>query len=72
LTEDAPTRWMLETRDVALHEVYEPLSGFSCEAKLPEPIRIDAAYQQRSVAVVRHQIEMAGLRLAQLLNESLP
>ena len=71
LAEDAPTRWMLETRELALHEVYEPLAGFSCNAKLAEPIRIDVAYQQHSVTVVRHQVERAGLRLAQLLNELL-
>lgn len=71
LSEDAPTQWMIETRDVALHDVYEPLPGFNCTDKLPEPIVLDAAYQQRSVAVVRQQIERAGLRLAQLLNQTL-
>ncbi|GAB2889171.1 hypothetical protein GCM10027046_17070 [Uliginosibacterium flavum] len=72
LADDAPTQWMLETRDVALHEVYEPLSGFACKEKLAEPIVLDSAYQLRSVPVVRQQIERAGLRLAQLLNQLLP
>ncbi len=71
LAADAPTRWMTETRAVALNEVYEPLAGFSCEGTLAEPIVLDRAYQQRSVAVVRQQLERAGLRLAQLLNQAL-
>lgn len=69
---DAPTQWMLEVRDIALHEVYEPLAGFTCgNGKLPEPFVLDTAYQQHSAVVVRQQVERAGLRLAQLLNEIL-
>lgn len=71
LEEDAPTQWMIETRDVALHDVYEPLEGFRCGEKLSAPVTLDAAYQRHSVAVVRLQIERAGLRLARLLNELL-
>lgn len=72
LASDAPTQWMLEARDVALQGTYEPLPGFACsESKLPEPFVLDAAYQQHSIAVVRQQVERAGLRLAQLLNETL-
>jgi hypothetical protein len=71
LPEDAPTQWMMETREVALHEVYEPLHGFNCSGKLPEPFVLDEAYQQHSIAVVRQQIERAALRLAQLLNQLL-
>lgn len=71
LEDDAPTQWMVETRDVALRDVYEPLKGFQCGERLDAPIILDAAYQQRSVAVVRLQIERAGLRLARLLNEVL-
>lgn len=71
LADDAPTQWMLETRTVALQDVYEPLPGFACKVKLAEPLVLDSAYQQRSVPVVRQQIERAGLRLAQLLNQLL-
>lgn len=71
LPADAPTRWMIESRAVALHEVYEPLAGFSCEGRLAEPLLLDAAYRARSVAVIRLQIERAGERLAQLLNATL-
>lgn len=71
LAPDAPTQWMRETREVALRAAYQPLPGFVCNIRLPEPFALDAAYQQHSVAVVRQQIERAGLRLAQLLNETL-
>lgn len=72
LSDDAPTRWMIETRELALREVYEPLPGFSCSpGRLPEPFELDTAYQQRARAVIRLQVERAGLRLAQLLNEIL-
>lgn len=72
LSADAPTRWMIETRELALREVYEPLPGFSCSTgKLPEPFTLDAAYQQRARTAIRLQVERAGLRLAQLLNEAL-
>lgn len=72
LPADAPTGWMIETRELALREVYAPLPGFSCSTgRLPEPFELDAAYQQRAHAVIRLQVERAGLRLAQLLNETL-
>lgn len=71
LAADAPSDWMRETRAVALKAVYEPLPGFSCETRLAEPIVLDERYREASVAVIRQQIEMAGLRLAQLLNQTL-
>ena len=71
LPPDAPTQWMIEAREVSLQSVYKPLAEFTCAAKLQEPIVLDQAYQQQSVPVVRRQIERAGLRLAQLINETL-
>jgi len=71
LQEEAPTQWMIETRGVALRDAYSTLPGFQCAEKLGEPIILDKAYQQHSIEVVRQQIERAGLRLAQLLNETL-
>jgi hypothetical protein len=71
LQENAPTQWMIETRGVALRDAYSTLPGFQCAGKLSEPIILDEAYQQHSIEVVRQQIERAGLRLAQLLNETL-
>lgn len=71
LTPDAPTQWMRETRALALEAVYRPLPGFACEARLAEPIRLDQAYREASVAVIRQQLERAGQRLAAVLNQSL-
>lgn len=71
LQENAPGQWMIETRGVALRDAYSTLPGFQCAEKLSEPIMLDQAYQQHSIEVVRQQIERAGLRLAQLLNETL-
>lgn len=71
LEADAPTQWMLETRGVALRDAYSTLPGFRCDEKFSEPVNLDEAYQQHSVGVIRQQIERAGLRLAQLLNETL-
>lgn len=71
LPADAPTQWMIESRAAALHEVFEPLAGFSCEARMAEPILLDTAYRARTVMVIRQQLERAGVRLAQLLNATL-
>lgn len=61
--------WMMESRNVARHDVYEPIRGFQCGKDFIGPYVLDQAYQERSVPVIRKQIEKAGLRLAQLLNE---
>lgn len=65
---DAPTRWMRETRDVARRAVYDTLPGFACGQPLPQPLRLDAAYVERATVVAREQMEIAGTRLARLLN----
>lgn len=71
LAAEAPTQWMLETRQIALRAVYQPLEGFACDAKLKSPVLLDCAYQEQAVPVIREQMERAGSRLAQLLNQSL-
>ena len=71
LPSDAPTQWMLEARDVALKAVYEPLSGFACERRLFAPVAVDGEYLRQAAVVARAQMEKAGLRLAQLLNQLL-
>jgi hypothetical protein len=67
----APTQWMLEARDVARRQVYEPIAGFACGQRLVAPVALDAGYVERSATVARTQIERAGARLAQLLNQLL-
>ncbi len=71
LAPDAITQWMLETRDISRKHVYEPLPGFVCGTPFPGPVVLDLAYQRQAFPVIRLQIERAGLRLAQLLNELL-
>jgi hypothetical protein len=67
----APTQWMLEAREVARRQVYEPIAGFACGQRLVAPVPLDAVYVERSATVARRQIELAGARLAQLLNQLL-
>jgi hypothetical protein len=71
LPPDAVMQWMEETRKVSRKHVYDPLPGFSCGANLVEPVLLDREYQRQAMPVIRLQIERAGLRLAQLLNELL-
>lgn len=71
LAVNAPEQWMRETRTVALHAAYEPLPSFTCGIKPKQPVKIDDAYLQQAVAPAREQMQKAGLRLAQLLNETL-
>lgn len=71
LAADAPTRWMLEAREVALRSVYEPLPGFECGRRLAAPVALPDGYVERAAVVARSQIERAGARLAMLLNQSL-
>jgi hypothetical protein len=71
LAATAPTQWMREARDVARRQVYESIAGFACGQRLVAPVALDAGYVERSAAVARTQIERAGARLAQLLNQLL-
>ena len=71
LATDAPTQWMLETRQIARLHTFDPLPGFTCDSRLRGPVVLDHAYQQQSAPVIREQLRKAGLRLAQLLNETL-
>lgn len=71
LAADAPTQWMKEVREVARKSAYETLPGFTCNARMKAPLMIDDDYMQQAAVVAHKQMETAGLRLAQLLNESL-
>ena len=71
LDANAISQWMLETRDISRKHVYEPLPGFACGTAFSGPVTLDLAYQRQAIPVIRLQIERAGLRLAQLLNELL-
>jgi len=71
LQAEAIDQWMQESRQLSRKHVYDPLPGFACGIAFKEPVVLDKAYQAQSVPVIRLQIERAGLRLAQLLNETL-
>lgn len=68
----SPRQWMLESRDLALDHVYRPLPGFTCDGSMPSEVSLDEAYVEQAIPVIRQQIERAGLRLAQRLNQLLP
>jgi len=71
LSTDAPTEWMKEAREVARKSAYDALPGFACNQRLKAPLMVDDAYMKQAASTARLQMERAGLRLAQLLNESL-
>ncbi|HSD36850.1 MAG TPA: S1/P1 nuclease [Rhodocyclaceae bacterium] len=71
LPADAPTKWMMEARDVAKKSAYEALPDFACDTHLKTPVMVDDAYMQQAARVARVQMENAGLRLAHLLNDVL-
>ena len=66
--ESAPRQWMLESRDLALRNVYQALPGFACGKPLPAALDLDDAYVEQAVPVIRLQMERAGQRLALALN----
>lgn len=71
LPKDAPTAWMKETRDISRKYAYDPLPSFTCGANLGSRFILSRAYQQQAIPVIRSQMQLAGLRLAQLLNQTL-
>ena len=66
--DDGPLQWMLESRDLALHHVYQPIPGFACGQLLPAALDLDRDYVQQAVPVIRLQLLRAGYRLADQLN----
>jgi hypothetical protein len=53
-----PVEWALEAHAIAVNVVY----------KLPEDLRLDEGYFDRSLPVVNQQLSLAGIRLARILN----
>ena len=64
----SPRQWLLESRAVALANVYQALPGFSCRKPMPPALDLDADYVQQAVPAVRLQVARAGFRLADKLN----
>jgi S1/P1 Nuclease len=61
------TQWAEESHKTARKVVYAKLP----KAAQGKPLTIDAAYEKAADPVVRHQIELAGARLAKVLNTEL-
>ena len=65
-------RWMDESHHWAVTVAYGALPGFQCGGKIPnQPIMLTNLYMQTATRVVQQQLGLAGLRLAQLLNQTL-
>jgi hypothetical protein len=61
------TKWAEESHKAARKVVYGKLP----KAAQGSPVTIDAAYEKSADLVIRHQIELAGARLAKVLNTEL-
>ncbi len=57
-----PADWANESFEIAAHDIYAHL-------RFRGPVRLPPDYPERQSAIVRLQLERAGLRLAMLLNE---
>ena len=57
-----PADWANESFEIAAHDIYAHLRSRG-------PVRLPRDYAQRQSAIVRLQLERAGLRLAMLLNQ---
>ena len=68
--EGTPERWALESNELARTVAYR-YPGFACDSVPQGFVVLDAAYQERAVAVVRRRLLLAGARLAALLNRIL-
>ncbi len=65
--------WVAETHDLALHTVYGRLPAPPACNKTPNPPEaLTAAYFAAAVPAVRTQLAKAGVRLATVLNATLP
>jgi len=62
--------WTMEAFGVAKSTAYNLPSHGTCAAK-PAPITLSAAYQKKAAAAASVQLERAGVRLANVLNEVL-
>ena len=62
-------KWAEEAHQVALDVVYA-FPGFTAGTPPKEPIRLADAYFRRAAPAVDHQLELAGLRLAAVLNDA--
>jgi hypothetical protein len=65
------TDWAQQSFEIARSHVYGPLQHMDAEALSRGTIALDARYEADAGIIVAEQLQRAGLRLAQLLNEAL-
>ena len=72
-THSDPVDWANESFAIAERPVtkYCVHQGASCELPSPAKVKIDAAYVEANVPIVREQLQKAGVRLAHLLDAAL-
>jgi hypothetical protein len=61
-----PALWLIESFAIAQNDVYTPLIGQGAG-----PFQLDNAYEERAAFIARERAALAGVRLANLLNEAL-
>jgi hypothetical protein len=66
----SPLDWALESNALARSTAYG-FDGFACFEPLNDTVVLDAGYQQAATTLVPSQLELAGARLARLLDQVL-
>ncbi len=66
-----PDDWLRQSHQIGVNVVYGDLPGFACGHPLSEPVLLDDHYLQHALPVIRQQLQLAGFRLAALLNQIL-
>ncbi len=65
-------QWIDDSHHWAVLVAYGDLPGFQCNHSLPnQPLVLTTAYMHEAQSVVRKQLVLAGIHLAQLLNQTL-
>jgi hypothetical protein len=62
-------KWAESTHQIAVEYVYD-YPGFSASGPPAEPVGLSADYQRRAGLAIDHQLELAGARLAAVLNNA--
>lgn len=63
-------RWVEQAHAAAVQAVYR-YPGFTAGETPSSPVMLDAAYRANALTVISHQLELAGIHLAAILNATL-
>ncbi|NNM50720.1 MAG: S1/P1 nuclease [Pseudomonadales bacterium] len=67
----SPDDWLRQSHQLGVKVAYGDLPGFACGQHVSEPILLNTDYLQRALPTIRQQLQLAGFRLAALLNQTL-